>query len=268
MLQILARALRPAHWVAPLMACVGLVCTVPAHGTDLTAYTEEWAPYNFTEDGAIKGISTDILRAMCESAKLDCDIKMVPWARAYRSAINKPNTLVYTTARKPAREHEFLWIGPILPRTTWVYGRQGQEKAIHEFADLATRRVGVVRDEAAQQDLIAAGVPESALVLQASNTDVLRMLLGSSVDAMVDTEVGMQWNLRRAAVAPQAVSRLMKLSDEGAYYFALNRESDPKLAQKLDAALDRLRHEGKVDAIMRKYAPASTRTGATRTARK
>jgi len=256
MFQILTIPFRQGRWLAPLAASVAMLCAAPAHSAsaDLTAYTEEWAPYNFTEGDAIKGISTDILRAMCESAKLECEIKMVPWARAYRTVSNKANTLLYTTARKPAREHEFIWIGPILPRTTWVYGRQGQEKLIHEFSDLASHRVGVVRDEAAQQDLIAAGVPESALVLQASNTDVLRMLLGSSVDAMVDTEVGMQWNLRRAAVAPNAVSRLMKLSNEGAYYFALNLESDPKLVHKLDAALDKLRHDGKVDAIVRKYA--------------
>lgn len=264
MLQILTMALRPARWAIPLVASAGLLCAAPARSADLTAYTEEWAPYNYSEGDAIKGISTDILRAMCESARLQCDIKMVPWARAYRTAASKANTLVFTTARKPAREHEFLWIGPILPRTTWVYARQGQEKEIHGFADLASRRVGVVRDEASLQDLVAAGVPESALVLQASNTDVLRMLLGSSVDAMVDTEVGMQWNLRRAAVAPNAVSRLMKLSEEGAYYFALNKESDPALAEKLDAALDKLRHDGKVDAIVRKYAASPARTAQAR----
>lgn len=257
LLQILTIPFRQRRWLTPIAASLAMLCATPAQSADLTAYTEEWAPYNFTEGNAIKGISTDILRAMCESAKLECDVKMVPWARAYRSASSKANTLVYTTARKPAREHEFLWIGPILPRTTWIYARQGQEKEIREFADLASRRVGVVRDEAAQQDLIAAGVPESALVLQASNTDVLRMLLGSMVDAMVDTEVGMQWNLRRAAVAPNAVSRLMKLSDEGAYYFALNLESDPKLVRQLETALDKLRHDGKVDAIVRRYAAAA-----------
>ncbi len=260
MLHILTIALRRIRRLVPLVASVGLLCAAPVHSADLVAYTEEWAPYNFTEGEAIKGISTDILRAMCIDAKLECEINMVPWARAYRSALSTANTLVYTAARKPVREHEFLWVGPILPRTTWVYARAGQEKPIREFSDLTGRRVGVVREEAAQQDLIAAGVPESALVLQSSNADVLRMLLGATVDAMVDTEVGMQWNLRHAGVAPNAVSRLMKLSDEGAYYFALNLKTDPKLVRKLETALDKLRHDGKIDAIVRKYAalPATT----------
>jgi len=87
------------------------------NAADLVAYTEEWAPYNFTEEGTIKGISTDIIRAACSAAKLDCDTLMVPWARAYKTASHTPNTLVFTTARKLSREQEFLWVGPILRQT-------------------------------------------------------------------------------------------------------------------------------------------------------
>lgn len=256
MLKIFASAFKP---MGSLLLCVASLAVLPAGsaiGADLTAYTEEWAPYNFTEGDAVKGISTDILRAACEVAKLDCDIKMVPWARAYRTASSTPNALLYTTARKPSREQEFLWVGPILPRTTWIYGRSGQEKTMQVFADVAQHRVGVVRNEAALQDLIAVGVPESALVVQSSNADVLRMLLASMVDAMVDTEVGMHWNLRIAGVSPTGVAKLMKLSDEGAYYFALNLKSDPTLAPKLQSAVDKLRREGKIDAIVRSYSAA------------
>jgi polar amino acid transport system substrate-binding protein len=253
MLQTLIPTLRGTRRVLAVVVATGALCAAPAHAADLTAYTEEWPPYNYSEGDIVKGISTDVLRALCETAKLDCDIRMVPWARAYRTASTQANTVVYTTARKPSREHEFLWVGPILPRTTWVYARQGLEQNIHDMTELAQHSIGVVRDEAAQQDLVAAGVPESALVVQASNTDVLRMMLGSSVDAMVDTEVGMQWNLRKVNVSPSAVSKLMKLSDEGAYYFALNLDSDPILVRKLQSAMDKLRHEGKLDAIVRKY---------------
>lgn len=223
------------------------------HAADLVAYTEEWAPYNFTADGAVKGISTDILRAACTAAKLDCEIRMVPWARAYKSAGSIPNTLVFTTARKPSREQEFVWVGPILPRTTWVYGRAELENTTHSVQDLSNQRIGVVRDEAAQQDLEAAGLPLAALVVQPSNTDVLKMLMGAMVDAMVDTEVGMEWNLRTAAVAPHTVKKLFKLSEGGAYYYALNLQSDPALVRRLQRAVDQLRRSGKLDAIVRQY---------------
>ena len=125
------------------------------------------------------------------------------------------------------------------------------------FSDLAQHQVGVVRDEAAAQDLIAAGVPQLALVPQSSNADVLRLLESKRVDAMVDTEVSMQWNLRQTALAPTAIVKRMKLSDEGAYYFALNLDSDPALATKLQDAVHKLRRDGKIDAIARRYGATS-----------
>lgn len=226
-------------------------------GPQIVAYTEDWAPYNFAEGDQVKGISTDLLRAMCQEAKLQCDIKLVPWARAYKTATSQANTLLYTTARKPSRENEFLWIGPILPRATWVYGKAGLERKIHTVAELSQLRIGVVRDEAAQQDLQAQGVAETAFVEDSSNTNVLKLLSRGLVDAMVDTEVGMDWNLRNANMQSGSVSRLMKLSDSGAYYFAMNLNSNPAYVEQLQQALDKLKREGKLTALVRKYtAPA------------
>jgi polar amino acid transport system substrate-binding protein len=243
----LGRALR----ACAMYAATGAV--VAAGAAEITAYTEEWPPYNYAEETDVRGVSTDILRASCELAKIKCEIHVVPWARAYQTVLEKPNTLLYTTARKLSRMKDFLWVGPILPRTTWVYGRARDSDSIKDFKDLAKGRVGVVRDEAARQDLEGVGVPASAFVVQGANADVLRMLNSKMVDTMVDTEIGMAWNLRSLGIPAKSVSRLMKLTDDGAYYFALNLKTDPGIAIDLQAALDKLVREGKMDAIVRNY---------------
>jgi len=226
---------------------------LPALAADITAYAEEWPPYNFTDQAEARGISTDILRALCEKTKLSCDISIVPWARAYRTVQTEPNTLIFTIARKPSREAEFLWIGPILPRATWVYTRPELAPRLKSIKDLAAYRVGVVRDEAAQQDLAAAGIPDKAFVVAASNRDVLRMLEDGMVDAMVDTEVGMAWNLAAATFPAHTANRFMKLTEDGAYYFAMNLKSDPLVVGRLQVALNTLRREKKLDAIVKSY---------------
>jgi polar amino acid transport system substrate-binding protein len=226
----------------------------PAQAVELAAYTEEWPPYSYAQGGEVKGISTDILREACALAKLECAVHLVPWARAYKTVQMIPNTVVYTTARKAEREKEFLWVGPLFPRTTWVYVRGSIAAKIGDFENLALHRVGVVRDEAAQADLIAAGIPLRAIKPQSSNAEVLRMLATDVVDAMVDTEIGMAWNLKNAALGSFSVVRKMKLADEGAYYFALNLKSDPVMARSLQTAVDQLRRSGKIDTIVRQYA--------------
>jgi polar amino acid transport system substrate-binding protein len=227
-----------------------------APAADLTAFTEEWPPYNYSEHGEVKGIATDILRASCREARLACEIHVVPWARAYALAGRTPNTLVYTTARNAGREKEFLWVGPLFPRATWVFGRSGKEAEFHDIPSLAHARIGVVRGEAAEQDLLNAGVPKSALRPDGSNSAVLRMLVGGWVDAMVDTEIGMAWNLQQQSIPAGEVVPLMKLSDGGAYYFALNRDSRPEIRDALQNALDKLQKNGTVATLKAAYSPA------------
>jgi polar amino acid transport system substrate-binding protein len=239
-------------WVA------GVVPAFAAPEADFIAYTEEWPPYNYTQNGQVRGIATDVLRAACGKAGFECEIEMVPWARAYYSAKNAPNALVYTTARKPDRENEFLWVGPIMPRATWVYGHPGSEKKLQSLKDLATVKVGIVRGEASQKDLEAVGVPASAFVPEVDNPTVLRQFMNKVVDVMVDTEVGMAWKLRDAGLPSNVVTRLMKLSDEGAYYYAVNLKSDPDRVRRLQQAIDALRRDGKIDAIAKEYGARKT----------
>lgn len=239
-------------------ALTGLLLTAPLlalAATDFVAYTEEWPPYNYQENADVKGISSDVLRAACEIAQLRCSLQLVPWARAYKIVSNTPNTVLYTTARKPAREALFIWVGPILPRTTWIYTKAEHGPALKDIKDLAALRVGVVREEAAQADLLQGGVPATALVEESSNTAVLRMLLGDIVDAMVDTEVGMAWNLRSLGRPASSVTKQLKLSEDGAYYFALSLKSDPAMVRKLQAAVDKLKRDGRLEAIVRNYEP-------------
>lgn len=231
----------------------GLALTVNAMALDLQAYTGDWAPYNFEENGKVKGISTEVLQTACKLSRLDCNIDSVPWARAYKIATTEPSTLIYTTARKPSREHEFVWVGPILPRTTWIYVRNDPSIVTKSPADIAKLTIGIVRGEASETDLLAAGLPESGLSRQVNNADVIKLLRLGAIDGMVDTEVGMLWNLKTNGLLPHSIRQAYKLSDEGAYYFALNPATPPETVKKLQAAVDKLRTSGQIDRIVRSY---------------
>ena len=220
----------------------------------LTAYTEDWPPYNYIAHGQVTGLSTEILKAVCVEAAVGCSFQLVPWVRAYKAAQHTANTMVYTTARRPDREHDFIWIGPVLPRSTWVFVRADlpamPDRVTHDVSGL---RFAVVRGEAAQADLLANGVSEKNLAIEATNESALRMVLRGFADALVDTELGMRWKLKQLHVPPERLLPLFKLSEDGAYYFALNRHSDPRLATQLQAALERLRKAGVVDRLSREF---------------
>ncbi|PHV12444.1 substrate-binding periplasmic protein [Chitinimonas sp. BJB300] len=229
------------------------VLSASASADTLTAYTEEWPPYNYTEGGVIKGIATDILHAVCAEIKINCAINMVPWARGYALTLSTPNTLVYTTARKAEREKAFAWVGPILPRTTWVYARSGVDAVPDTVSALQHFRIGVVRGEASTADLQAAKVPLSALVFENSDAGVMKLLNAGLVDVMINTEAGMAWNLKLTGMEPRAVKKLFKFNDDGGYYFALNLRTDPAIIANMQSALDAMRRDGRLQALIRRY---------------
>jgi polar amino acid transport system substrate-binding protein len=248
-IKILSLKLFRKTWIYMALVCCPALSVVAA---DLTAYTEEWPPYNYKKDSEVKGISTEILRAACDLAKLQCEIQIVPWARAYMTASNTPNTIVFSTARNPARERQFTWVGPILPRNAWAYGKTGRNADIHDFKDLARTRIGVVRDDAAQNDLLAVGVPSSSFLVVNSHLDALRLMMLDKIDLLITTEIGMAWNLQIAGISPSEVTKVMKVKD-GDLYYALNLYSDPIMVAKLQASMDKLRREGKIDSIVSHY---------------
>ena len=241
------------HWA--LAAATMAVC-LAAQAVDLRAYTGDWAPYNYEEGGKVTGIATDVLVLACKQAKLTCSTEMLPWARSYKIATTEPNTLTYTTARKPAREQEFIWVGPLLPRTTWVYVRNDPAIGTKMPVDLSKLTIGIVRGEASETDLLAAGLPESGLSRQPTNADVIRLLRLGVIDGMVDTEIGMLWNLKTNGFAPNFVRQGYRLSDEGAYYYALNLNTAPETVKKLQTAVDRLRNSGEIQKIVQRYTGA------------
>ena len=232
---------------------LGFCQLAPVSASGLRAYTEEWAPYNYVVGKEIKGISTDILRASCQMAKIECAIQLVPWSRAYKTVAETPNTLIYSIARTAQREKEFIWIGPILPRQMWIYGKPGLEASFHHLKDLAKTKIGIVRGDASQEELLAVGVPLSSILILNSHSDIMKMMKLDKINVVVNTEIGMEFDLKNSGMPSDAVVKLLKLSDGNSVYFGLNLQSDPTLIAQLQVGFDKLKREKKFDVIVRSY---------------
>lgn len=75
--------------------------------------TENHPPVQYELDGKVVGTATEILRDVLSKGEFKGDIKVMPWARAYKIALSQKNTLIYSMLRTDKREHKFHWIGPI-----------------------------------------------------------------------------------------------------------------------------------------------------------
>ncbi len=60
---------------------VGMVSQVSAESFSIM--TEEYPPFNYTEDGKLTGLSSEVMAELIKRIGHPNNIKVLPWARAY-----------------------------------------------------------------------------------------------------------------------------------------------------------------------------------------
>ena len=146
-------------------------------GEALTAYTEEWRPFNFmNENNEIDGFTTAIVRKIAGDLDTKTDIQLVPWSRALDSTQRTKNSLIYSIYRVPERENLFKWVGPICQVDTVLRGIQDRDLPIKNIDDAKKFRITVQANSAYAVALENLGFNKNKLILDYAQTDIKMVL--------------------------------------------------------------------------------------------
>lgn len=232
-----------------------LFCPAPASTGPLTILTEEFPPYNFTEDGRLRGISTDILRLMLAEAGMDVPVEsfqVLPWSRAYNDVLSHPDTMLFSVTRTKERENLFKWIGPIAPNRNVLLARKDRRLIIRDFSDVLHLKVGAIRDDAGEQLLVARGYPLKWIdVTSDARSNILKLETGR-IDLFAYPETVFKLLVSQGGKNVEDYETVFVLH-EGYVYFAVNRNTPDETVQKLQKALDALKESGKAQEMIDNY---------------
>lgn len=220
----------------------------------LTMITEEWAPYNFSEDGVLKGVSVEVVQQLIEKLGLKIPIEMYPSMRTRLMLSSVSGTMMITMLRTPEREGKYKWIGPLGDGAIYFYKKGGNPLEISGLNDakkvklISCRHAGLVLET-----LQANGFTN----LDPTSTDgeaVYRKLLLDRCDlAISDAPLGVRHLLRKLNLPPQAlVQTSVRLIDAPLYIACSLDISDQEIA-RWQRALDSLKSSGLFAEIQKKY---------------
>lgn len=242
-----------------VLACAAVVLMSggAAGAADLVAYTENLPPLNYEEDGTVKGFATELLRSVLAQAGLEADFEVLPWSRAYRMALARPDAILYSLVRTEERETLFRWIGPISKRRIFLFRRKERlDVRLKDLNDAHRYRIGVVREMAATQDLIRQGFSlDAELDNTSSDESNVRKLFANRVDLILALDWSAYYQARQLGHAPEDLVPVLLVDDRHSYYFGLSRDSSPALAGRIDEAFQKLRAAGELDRLRKKYLP-------------
>jgi polar amino acid transport system substrate-binding protein len=237
-----------------MAACSVLAGASWAADQKLHIVTEEWAPYNYSEDGALKGFSVDIVRAIAQGLNADIDIQLLPTMRAKASLEGNRRTMLITMLRTPERENKYKWIGPLGDSSIYFYKRKGDPLEVSTLADAKTVRSICSRQGGLTTSrLLAAGFTNLETGASDGN-GVYRMLIFGRCDLAVgDAPLGVTHLLKQMGFAPDAVVQTPVKLITSPLYIACSKDiSDAEIA-RWQAALDNLKSSGVFQALLKKY---------------
>lgn len=205
--------------------------------------TEHFNPYQTKNaDGSVGGVHTQRVRQILDRAGLQYRIELMPWARAYKTAHDQPNLLIYSLLRTDERIAEFQWLVPLCPLQVSFYRAANRTDIRATSIDNATPYVvGVEQGQANYQYLKHNGFRDgSTLQVVGHNHQLTEMLHKGRVDLMLVSDVYVQ------QLPPAERARLQRLFPvhdlEKMLYLATGLGTDPALVAKIQKAAAELPH--------------------------
>ena len=141
-----------------LMASVFIFSVQPLLSAELTILTENMPPLNYLKDGVLVGPSVEIVKEIQKRVGSHEQIKVFPWARAYKMALEKENVVLFGMTHTKDREDKFKWIGPLATKRDILVAKKDSGIVINSLEDAKkVKRIGTLRDDTRERLLKSHG---------------------------------------------------------------------------------------------------------------
>jgi polar amino acid transport system substrate-binding protein len=225
---------------------LGQVCLVSPSAAqerslaDIIYLTEEYYPYNYTENGTLKGLAVELLKQTWDQLGIPHQpITSLPWARAYQRLRLEPFTMLFCTARTVEREKEFLWAGPIRVVRFVLIAKKERGITMKNLCDLAGLKVGTLRDDVT--DTLMQGYRDVARVEPVADMQLnVDKLMDDRLDLVAYEERSWHKVAERNGLERNDFETVIILRETPIFY-AFHRTTPPIIVRTFQSALDRVK---------------------------
>ena len=214
---------------------------IPSIGlSQLNYLTEEWAPFNYREEGNVTGISVETLEAVFRNIGVNRtreNVRIVPLAEGFQAAQNNTSTVLFSIVRTPEREPLYKWAGPFTKASFVLYAPMSTNITISSPEDLNKYQIGVVQASIENDLLTSQGVNKSHIINGQTPEDLLRMLEEGKIDMWATGDLAGRHQMLQTATDPNAYEIVYTLS-ENDFYYVFSKDVPDTLISAFQQALD------------------------------
>lgn len=170
---------------------MGVVCllwggyTLSADFTMLSYLTEENKPYNYSENGVVKGVGMDVLKEVWQVLGVpEQEVVVMPWARGYAKLSSERNIVLFATVHTEARERLFKWACSFGSADISLISLASRHLVLHNVEDAKPYSITAVRTDVGEQLLLNQGFDENQIKPANNLTQAIRLLTAGKVDLL------------------------------------------------------------------------------------
>jgi polar amino acid transport system substrate-binding protein len=235
-----------------------------AEPCDLSVGWEPYAPYTFAdENGDAAGADIDLITAIAH--EIGCTVTPVelPWARILREVQQGTLDVSTSTSETPEREAWGRFSEPYREAQVAIYVRKGESGHydLQSLADVPAQqmRLGVIVDYY-YGDVVAGEISRPEVVAWIDGAPDyptnIRKLVNGRIDGFLAEDVAvMDTELERMGLADRVERYPLRIQGEKLHFMFSRETVAPDLVAKVDATLEQMRADGRLDAIMNAYFP-------------
>ena len=238
-------------------ATMGMIEAAHGETIELDIYTTDaYAPYNFVEEGRLKGISVDMMMRILEKIEAPIQpesIKIVPWARGLNYLSTKQNACLLTVGKTPEREAKFQWVGPTVLAGFSVLALKNRHITINAIGDLNSYRIGdQLGGSPGGEIALQAGVKKEKIeYVPTPGQNIMKLALGRLDVVIIERNVA-AWQIKQSGLHLDDFETVYVLT-ESPLYFGFHKDIPKTLIDKLQAALDALKQKEAYQQILDIY---------------
>jgi len=237
-----------AMWKNALLTLAMLAGSARCRAEPLQIFTDDSPPVTVSRSGAPAGWAVEVVREIERRVGETAEIRLVPWARAYRAGLHEPNVALFATMWTEERAPLFRWVGPLQTLHMSFYGRARDGIEITSTDDARRfKSIGVTRQFAVDEELTRLGFANLDRVERPSQM-IEKLLAGRNEVFASDEGFVSPAVLGALNVAADAIVKKYEFKTTQTY-IAFSIGTPPETAQAWQTALDEMRADGTFDRL-------------------
>ena len=230
---------------------------------DIKWFTEEYPPYNYSENGTPKGLCVEILLELWKRAGLNKtarDILVVSWPRGVEKIKSIQGTCLFTTTLTAERSDVFGWkyVYPVpyinKASNFHLIAKKNMKIKFDSLDEIKKykRNFGVVRDDIGELLLLNAGVSDDRLNKTPTPEFLANTIYKGRHDVIAYDFSAIAIKMKALGIDPKLYEIVYTFPDMPLGY-AFHHNTSQQIIGKLQKILDELYLDGTIETILKRY---------------